>query len=288
MQAPLPTFIICGAPKAGTTSLYHYLSQHPEVCMSSIKETDFFQHNYGKGLSWFKSLYEHYNGEKAIGEVSPGNMITPEAPQRIHDFIPDAKLIFILRDPIDRIWSHFQFEKYRGLIDPVETFAGFLSSPQKYPFLERYKQLGFYYNQLKEYQQFFSPEQMLILQYEDFKEDPTSFVNCILGFIGVNQIEQLDFSERKNTTKELRFKRVYSILRKVAKPLKYILTDNPENKLWWSVKSGIRDLFLSKGKRKDVPDEESIKYLISLYKDQVQALQQEMKIDVSKWRYLHG
>ena len=75
--------------------------------MSKIKETDYFQHNYDKGLVWFQSLFDHWAGEHAVGEASPGNMACCEAPARMTLHMPDGKLIFMLRNPIERAYSQY-------------------------------------------------------------------------------------------------------------------------------------------------------------------------------------
>lgn len=105
----LPNFLIVGAARAGTTSLYYYLKQHPDVFMSPKKEIDFFDvdKNFEKGLDWYERYFEGYTGQKAIGEASPLYMYLEKVPKRIAKVIPDVKLIFILRNPVDRAYSHY-------------------------------------------------------------------------------------------------------------------------------------------------------------------------------------
>ena len=85
----LPTFFLCGAPKAGTTWLYEYCTEHPDVCMSRPKETGFFFEDYGKGIDWFSNeCFHHYDGKPAVGEASAGNMMHREVPRGLQLTVP--------------------------------------------------------------------------------------------------------------------------------------------------------------------------------------------------------
>ncbi|MEX2393012.1 MAG: sulfotransferase [Actinomycetota bacterium] len=106
----LPNFIIIGAMKTGTTSLHRYLEQHPDVCVSSIKETDFFlgEEAFAHGLDWYESLFER--DVAAVGEASPNytkRHLWSAVPERIAAVVPDVKLIYVVREPIERLVSHY-------------------------------------------------------------------------------------------------------------------------------------------------------------------------------------
>jgi len=128
-KAPLPNFLICGAGRSGTTSMYEYLSQHPNICMSFDKETRFFSDPdyYKKGEGWLRDFFAHHAGEKAIGEGDPGTMHKPGSVQRVKDTIPEANLIFIVRNPIDYIHAIYHFGVRVGIYDCAErTFSEFI------------------------------------------------------------------------------------------------------------------------------------------------------------------
>ena len=120
----MPNFLIIGAMRAGTTSLYHYLKQHPQVYMSPVKEPRFFALEGEKpdpgrptderlmnhsitDIEAYRALFQAVSKETAIGEASPLYLYSPKAPERIRHYIPDAKLIAVLRDPVERAYSHF-------------------------------------------------------------------------------------------------------------------------------------------------------------------------------------
>jgi len=143
----VPTFLVGGAPKAGTTSLYHYLRQHPDVCMSARKETGVFMKNYDKGLEWLSEThYQHYEEETAVGEGSAGVLRLPECAERIHDAIPSVKLIFVLREPIERLYSHFSFLQSARSIDESWSFSEFTRSDHH--LRDNLIDQGFYYKHL--------------------------------------------------------------------------------------------------------------------------------------------
>ena len=113
----LPTFIICGTQRGGTTTLYHYLKEHPQICMSEKKEVHYFDLNYHKSLQWYESHFKDCQNKKVktIGEASPFYMYLREVPERIDETLPDVKLIFILRNPVDRAYSHYWHEVKLGV-----------------------------------------------------------------------------------------------------------------------------------------------------------------------------
>ena len=188
MVSSLPTFLICGTQKGGTTSLYHYLRDHPEIYMPLKKEVHFFDLNFHRGLDWYK---EHFKVEdekiKAIGEATPFYMYLETVPKRIHKTIPNAKLIFILRDPVKRAYSHYWHELMSGyeILSFEEAIRreeerlskGTIFVKQHYS----YKDRGKYVIQLKRYMKYFTRNQMLILILEELKKNPINYIENKLG-----------------------------------------------------------------------------------------------------------
>ncbi len=205
----LPNFMIIGVAKAGTTSLFRYLDQHPQVFMCPIKATNFFGYEDARAWKWtdegdppslrhFKAkTFEEYeawfagaSGEIAIGEASPQYFRCPTAARRIHDCIPDVKLVASLRNPADRAFSGFLMRTRRG--DAVKSIYEELT-PEASHVRE-----GFYYKRMKRYFDFFPRHQIKIYIFEEFKKDPARVVVDLFDFLGVDTNFVPDTSTRHN------------------------------------------------------------------------------------------
>lgn len=179
----LPNFLVIGALKGGTTSLYEYLRAHPDVFMSEPKELRFFveQHNWGEGLAWYERHFDAAGNATAVGEASPAYTIRtsfPGVPARIGGVIPRAKLIYVMRHPIDRMKSHY----LQRLIDGTET------RPAERAFLEDldYLHTSRYAFQLEEYLERFPREQILLLVSEDLRDRREQTIRRAFDFLGVD------------------------------------------------------------------------------------------------------
>ena len=198
----LTDFIVIGGMKCGTTSLDYYLKAHPEIAMLS-KEIDFFTRNYHMGLDWYESLFRTKSKDmKIFGETSVSYTKYPHyigVPQRIASSNRNMKLIYVLRNPFTRTYSHYLHNVYAG----IETDS-FKEAIVKRPL---YIQASLYYMQIREYLKFFPREQMLMLLLDDLKHNPTGSVKTVFGFLQVDeQFIPPNISEVKHQTKKKRGK----------------------------------------------------------------------------------
>jgi hypothetical protein len=186
-------FLGVGTAKAGTTWFYECLSEHPDVCVSKVKEIDFFNDlqmfwrkdlfgtsNYGKGLSWYESHFKHCAPHKKIGEVSPIYFFDPEAPKRIHEHFPHAKLIIALRNPVDRLLSHYLYTKEKRFYPVPATFEEIVTSEPA--FIDQ----GNYFKYLERYLALFPRENILVVLMEDIRNKPEETIKKIYSHIGVD------------------------------------------------------------------------------------------------------
>lgn len=212
----LPDFIIVGAQKAGTTSLFHYLNRNKWLRMSSIKEVHYYDLEYARGQLWYRShfpLRSEVGAGMRVGEASPYYIIHPHAPRRIHQDRPDARLIFLLRNPTQRAISHYHHElKHRSETLPMleafereeERIAGewkrlvedeTYSSPVHRSF--SYKQRGVYADQIERFLPYFDRDQMLIMDSERLFSDSEGALREVCSFLGVGaDFEGLDLTPR--------------------------------------------------------------------------------------------
>ncbi|RNI13582.1 hypothetical protein EFE41_03125 [Methanohalophilus portucalensis FDF-1] len=159
-----PDFIICGAQKAGTTSLLRYLRSHPEIFMPN-KEVHFFDRNYLKGLEWYKSQFaDNSVSIKVYGEKCPEYMYLENVPERIYQNFPNIKLIFILRNPLERAYSGYWHEVKNGRENlpfekAIKKEEERLKSEEAYCKIHcSYIDRGKYIEQLKRFEYYFSKD----------------------------------------------------------------------------------------------------------------------------------
>lgn len=193
----LPNFIIPGAQKCGTTSLYLDLKQHPEIRLSRSKEVWYFDRDYHKGLPWYRSNFPLWSAQKlSIGDVTPSYLDHPKSAERIKALIPNCRLIFILRDPVERAYSHY-FHSRRLGVEPIESFeeaveleskrlgnvcneleSGRLDYSCEYTYWG-YLSKGHYYKNLQKYFAIFNHDQILVLWSNEYDKNPELILNRI-------------------------------------------------------------------------------------------------------------
>lgn len=207
----LPSFLIIGAQRCGTTSLFNYLIRHPLIAEPLIKEIHYFDINYHKGLKWYRAYFPRNKGKINVitGESSPYYLFHPLVPERVHVTLPDVKLIVLLRNPVDRAYSHYFHEIKRGrenlsFVEAIEREKKRLEGEKdrmlkdgtyysynhhRYSYISR----GIYVEQLGRWMNYFRREQFLLLRSEEFYEDPLVIVNRVFEFMGLEYLEENTF-----------------------------------------------------------------------------------------------
>ncbi|TCJ15462.1 sulfotransferase [Rubrobacter taiwanensis] len=203
-----PNFLVIGAAKCGTTSLYHYLNQHPEIYMSPRKHTRFFAFEVeepgfrGPGprkpavpyaitdTGAYHALFGGATNETAVGEASHSYLYQARAARRIKEYAPDMKLIAILRNPADRAYSHYR-QMIRDGREPIPDFSRALEAEGErirenwWPDFH-YVQIGLYHAQLKRYFDLFERDQIRVYLYEELNSDPSGVLQDTFRFLGVD------------------------------------------------------------------------------------------------------
>ncbi|GKS70278.1 hypothetical protein W03_22820 [Nitrosomonas sp. PY1] len=227
----LANFIIAGTEKAGTTSVFTYLSTHPLVCGSAVKETDFFRNGYFGDrntdmLNYSKYFASHCERKTIVMEASPGYLGSgAEVAPRIHALIPKTKLLFILRDPVDRMYSSFNFHigklnickdmSFSEYIDQCIAYDSKQKSPAELGMDEWYLKVisyGRYAEYLKYYYQCFPTKQIKIMFFEDMNRDILSFMQELCQFLEIPSDYFANYDFKKiNVTYESRLKWLHKI-----------------------------------------------------------------------------
>lgn len=216
LKPPVPNFLVIGAMKAGTTSIYRYLGQHPDVFVPAEKEPGFFVYENGR-LQWsgphdqqwraglrptrweeYLAHFSQVRQESAIGEVSPHYLCDPVAPERIRHYLPAARLIAILRHPVDRAYSAFLMKCRRNeRLSFVEALA---AEPQRiaegWGYGWHYAALGCYVEPLRRYRRLFPLEQLEVVLYDDLVEDPHALMRRLYRHLGVDEGFEADVERR--------------------------------------------------------------------------------------------
>jgi hypothetical protein len=196
-HAAKPTFLCLGAPKSGTTTLYYILSQHPEIFVSEVKETNFFsdETEYGKGMSFYSTYFFPNSFHKVAGELDPSYLAAVPSPSRIHACLgKQMKFIVLLRHPVDRAYSHYkmmhrQQREVRSLEQALAEEKEFCGSDIMKQFYFGYIHNSLYAQSLKRYFQFYEASQFSIHIFEDdFVSHKSRFIYHVQQFLGVSPL----------------------------------------------------------------------------------------------------
>jgi hypothetical protein len=290
-----PNFLIIGAPRSGTTTLYQNLKKHPEIFMSSVKEPMFFIFEGGVILpdpllvkecirDWnaYQSLFGGSKDAKAIGEASTYYLYSEKASRTIPHYLPDVKLIAILRNPVSRAYSHFLFNRLRG-IEPVSDFNEALAMEEErirhgWFMFFHYQGIGLYSRQIERYLSIFPRERFLFLLFDELSRSPADSFHKIFQFLRVEEIIQDVSKTRYNISGIPRNRRWHDFLmgpNPVKRLLKKVLPDSVQSRILTN---------LTERNLATPPMRDDIRLrLIKRYRDDILKTQELIRIDLSAW-----
>lgn len=300
----LPDFLVIGAGNSGTTSLYHYLDQHPEIFMSPVKEPKFFAlegglPDYrGPGDRWvltqtdanravtnleeYKALFGGVRGEKVAGEASPAYLCNPEAPGRIRHYLPQAKMIAVLRDPSQRAYSAYMHQVGDGretLPFPEALDAEGWRTRENWAPGWRYTSEGFYHQALSRYGDAFAEGRLRVYLYEDLVEDPARLMRDVFGFLGVDETFVPDISRRFNPSGVPKSRMITTLLKR-PNPLREALKPLLPKGFRRRLSEGLHGRNLAPAPPMDA---ETRRRLVELFREDVSKLQDLIGRDLSAW-----
>lgn len=303
----MPNFLVIGAPRSGTSALYRYLKQHPQIYMSPIKETQFFasekeKHDFSEpdykmitkltrrsvvqakitDIATFRALFQAVSDETAIGEASPIYLFHPKAPERIHHYIPNAKMIAILRDPVERAYSDYvdqvanrgwALEDFDQTPQTIQVEKNWWSNWRRYGYIL----IGFYHRHLKRYFDMFDRDQIRVYLYRDFKINPVSVLRDSFQFLGVNERFVPDMSVKYGVTGIPRSRLLYILLTR-PNPLKDILRPY----LPTGLRQRVNNLRIKNLVKPQLAPEVRREWL-QVYREDILQLQDLIQRDLSSW-----
>ena len=282
-RAAMPNLIIIGGLKCGTTSIHHYLGLHPEIQMSKPKELNFFvgELNWDLGLDWYRGRFD--DRFPVRGESSPHYSNLPRYPgvaERIREHVPDAKLLYMVRDPISRILSHWRHATGAGY--EMRAMEDVLSRED-----QTYVTRSMYWRQLQPYIELFDRSQIVTITQEELQADREGTMRKAFGYVGVDQdftSEQFEREWEKSTAKE---SEQYQLMEKLIKLPGFRAFDRnfdrlPE-RMRWMVEKVVHDPDAPSAPKPELPDPIRDR-LLSLFGEDVRQLQQFAGRGFAGWK----
>jgi len=296
MNTIKPTAYLIGAPKAGSSALSAFLDEHPEISLSSVKETNFHCEDFNiskpHNETEYLSLFEMNTQTKVLLDGSILNLYSQKAAQAIYDYCPDAKIIVILRDPVKATYAwHSQMVFTAN--EPIQDFSKALAAEthrkngelippagttHDCPQFLFYSEVMRYGQQLKKYFDLFPKEQILVLFQEDLIASPQTTYDKILAFLSVTPFTP-NFRPI-NTNKSRRFRRLYSLLKIfLAAPAKRLLPMKMRLKL-----INILEFFTASNSTRSKLDKEINKALRDSFSSDIAQLETLLGVNLSHWK----
>jgi len=220
----MPTFLVIGAAKSGTEALCAYLGQHPDVFMCPQREPNFFEAEgrpeipyrgpgdaawlgpqmWTASLDEYQALFAGADHQRALGEGTASYLYCNDVPARIHRHLPHARLIAILRNPVDRAYSAYSMMRGNGR-ESLGRFVDALAAEDQrradgWEPIWHYARMGFYAEQLRRYDDLFAPDQLRVVLYDDFEERPDEVLSELFQYLGVDDAFVPDTSRRHNVS----------------------------------------------------------------------------------------
>ena len=296
-----PTFLVIGAMKSGTTSLYYYLRQHPQIYLDPTrKEAQFFSYEgraprfAGPGdeevngyiisdIEEYRRTFAGAAGQPAVGEVGTVYLYVPGTAERIRHHVPDARLVAILRNPVERAYSSF-LHLVRERLEPCDRFTQALRrEPQRirenWSPHWHYVQAGFYHAQIARYFDVFDRGRVRVYLYDDYQADPLGLVQDIFRHVGVDDSFVPDMSLRHNVSGIPRLRSLHRFLDS-RHPAKALLRPFLSSRRRLALRERVRALNL----RRPPPLALDLhRRLIEVYRKNILALQDALGRDLSRW-----
>ncbi|MBK7037051.1 MAG: sulfotransferase domain-containing protein [Bacteroidetes bacterium] len=310
----LPTFIVVGANKGGTTSIYHYLKQHKQVYLSPVKEPHFFSKDidvnlfkrefaqnklqdidkyvngemkeefhaaFIRDVEQYKKLFSKVQDQKAVGELSTSYLFSEVAAKEIKALIPDCKIIICLRNPFDRAYSHYRMNLWTGNSNEFDFYKALVEDydhkPKVWGNAHLYTEIGLYYQQVKRYLDLFGKDNVKIIFTEDMKKNAAQVVKELYEFIGVDSSFVPDTSTRYNEVFTPKYKNITWFLNKSGiRPLMKRLSPQVLKNIF------VKVFYKGKGDKGEIPANAK-QFMLEKFSEDISKLSVLLNKDLSNW-----
>ncbi len=296
----MPNFLALGSMRCASTSLYAYLSQHPQIYMSPMKEPYYFFHYggaipfngpgdyeanlpcYVPNLAAYEAQFSGVRDELAIGEASASYLYGQEVPARIKRDIPHAKLFAMLRNPVDRAYSAYGLLRIQHR-EPAGSFSEALDLEEEriaksWEPMWHYKSMGMYAGQVRRYLEAFDREQLRFYLYDDFDRDPQAVMRDIFAFLGVDDAFVPDMSTRLNSSYVPQHRQMYSALTGTSLLRPFLRSVIP-----WHVRERLKMRVVNSVAGEAGLAPEVRRQLVEVFRNDIVELQERLGRDLSNW-----
>jgi hypothetical protein len=272
----LPSFFIVGPPRTGSSWLHEVLAPSA-VLPAPTKETRFFDQHFRKGLDWYLSHFPYSSDQKIVGEVAPTYFASANAREHISKLIPNAKLVCVFRNPVERVFSLYRLKRAHGMFrwsfeQAIQNDSELLESSR-------------YATHLKEWLNTFGEERVFVTVYEDMKSDPQAFLNSITQFLAIPNI-RLSASQTRfiNASEGLTHPRSYFLTRAATETANWFKAVRLDRVLAAAKRQYLLNLFLRSGSRFESLPPDRATWLYELFRPEVEELESMLNRDFTGWK----
>lgn len=276
----VPSFLVVGPPRTGTSWLHTVLEHHAWL-PNPTKETRFFDTHFHRGLHWYQAHYPAPNGFQAVGEVAPTYFASPEARERIAETIPQAKIVCIFRNPVDRVHSLYRVKRAYGLV-PWTFEEALYRDPE---LLESSR----YAHHLREWLQRFDPARIMVTFYDDLQEDPQLFVDRLNEFVGIRPFSlKPELREHVHASDRMSHPRNFQRTRRAMAVAEWCKGRRLDRVVAAIKSSPFRRLFLGGGPAFTELDPQHAEKLYDLFRPEVEDFENLVGRDLSSWKSMEA
>lgn len=272
-----PTFLGIGALKSASTWLSEVLRTHPEISMAATKEVRYFSRYYDRGQDWYLEQFHRAASAKHVGEFSPGYLCRPEVPARVHAFDSSLRFIVILRDPIDRAYSHYRHYKRHNM-----TTGTFLEAFDESPVLLR---TGLYHQALERWWRFFPSSRIHLVLYDDIDRSPLTAARAVFRFLEIDENHSTDLYRRRVSPTIT--PRIYALETMRRRMFGFLERSHLSHLIGWSRQLGLGEWYRRWNNRAvgpRGPTAEERRYLMPRFEDDIRRLEESTGLDLTSWR----
>jgi Sulfotransferase domain len=285
---PAPNFLLIGPQKSGSTSIHYYLKQHPDIYLPQIKELGFFNERYRRRqaitFEEYCRFFDDVTNETIIAEICPQYLARPESPVLIKQYLPDVKMLAVLRNPVDRIISAYKMQTRNNMVrDSFEVLLQKRLDGSLPPQNESLFNIGFYATHLKRYHGIFPKEQLKVMFYEELQTDVHGFLVKVFDYLGVRSDIKIDTDIRYNSSSYPRSMKMYSLYRTIRDDLgvpRFLREYLPKPMVKIAQKVAERTLL---GDHPYKASAETRQKLKEFYRDSILELQDYLQVDLAHW-----